>query len=142
MQYEIKGQQDEHYQAGIKLGLSWEQVGTKMGLSWDEVVKLFIALQEPKSMAELKELYQWSNTTKFKAKYVSPLIEAQFVCMAFPDKPTSPNQRYFLTASGKALLDNMTCDTNTNDLVEKVYHMLKKLSEEEKCIALELLNKE
>ena len=39
MQYEIKGQQDEHYQAGIELGLSWEQVGTKMGLSWDEVVK-------------------------------------------------------------------------------------------------------
>ena len=36
MAYEIKGQQKEQYQSGIKLGLSWEQVGTKMGLSWDE----------------------------------------------------------------------------------------------------------
>jgi hypothetical protein len=68
-------QQNEQNQAGIKLGLSWEQVGTKTGLSWDEVVKLFIALQEPKSMTELKQLYRWSNTTKFKAKYVRPLIE-------------------------------------------------------------------
>lgn len=44
-------------------------------------------------MVELKELYQWPNTTKFKAKYVSPLIKAQFVGMAFPDKRTSPKQK-------------------------------------------------
>lgn len=104
MEYEPKDQQIEHNQAGIKQGLSWEQVGTKTGLSWDEVAKLFIALQEPKSMTELKELYRWSNTTKFKAKYVSPLIEAQIVGMTLPNKPTSPNQRYFLTESGRALL--------------------------------------
>ena len=79
MVFEPKDQQIEHNQAGIKQGLSWEQVGTKTGLSWDEVAKLFIALQEPKSMTELKELYRWSNTTKFKDKYVRPLIEAQFV---------------------------------------------------------------
>ena len=113
-----------------------------MGLRWDEVVKLFIALQEPKSMTELKELYQWSNTTKFKAKYVSPLIEAQFVCMTLPDKPTSPNQRYFLTDSGKALLANMTCDSNTNDLIEKVNQIIGNLSEDEKRLALDLLQKE
>ena len=112
-----------------------------MGLSWDEVVKLFIALQEPKSMNALKELYQWSNTTKFRAKYVSPLIKAQFVGMTFPDKPTSPNQRYFLTDSGKALLSNMTCYPNTNNLVEKVNHIIGNLSEDEKRLALVLLQK-
>ena len=51
-----------------KQGLSREQVGTKMGLSWDEVEKLFLALREPKSRIELKERFQWSNTTKFNAK--------------------------------------------------------------------------
>ena len=70
-------QQSEQY--GTKSGLSWDQVRTKIGLSWDEVEKLFIALQEPKSMGELKELHGWSNTTKFKVKFVSPLIEARFV---------------------------------------------------------------
>ena len=142
MGYEPKNQQDEQYQDGIKSGLSWEQVGTKIGLGWDEVEKLFIALQEPKTMTELKELYQWSNTTKFRAKYVSPLIDAQFVGMVLPNKPTSPKQRYFLTVDGKALLANATRNPDTSGLVEKVHHMLKKLSEEEKRIALELLNKE
>lgn len=142
MAYGPKNQQDEQYQDGMKLGLSWEQVGTKIGLGWDEVEKLFIALQEPRTMTELKELYQWSNTTKFRAKYVSPLIDAQFVGMVLPNKPTSPKQRYFLTDDGKALLANATRNPDTSGLVEKVHHMLKKLSEEEKRIALELLNKE
>ena len=141
MWYEPKNQKDEQYQDGIKSGPSWEQVGTKIGLGWDEVEKLFIALQEPKTMTELKELYQWSNTTKFRAKYVSPLIEAQFVGMTLPNKPTSPKQRYFLTDNGKALLTNATRNSDTSDLVEKVNHMLKKLSEEEKRIALEMLHK-
>jgi ATP-dependent DNA helicase RecG len=140
MEYEPALQQGEQH--GTKLGLSWDQVGAKIGLSWDEVEKLFIALQEPKTMTELKELYKWSNTTKFRAKYVSPLIEAQFVGMTLPNKPTSPKQRYFLTDNGKALLANATRNSDTSDLVEKVNHMLKKLSEEEKRIALEMLHKE
>ena len=142
MGYEPKNKQDEQYQDGIKSGLSWEQVGTKIGLGWDEVEKLFIALQEPKTMTQLKDLYQWSNTTKFRTKYVSPLIEAQFVGMSLPNKPTSPKQRYFLTDNGKALLANAIRNSDTSDLVEKVNHMLKKLSEEEKRIALEMLHKE
>ena len=101
-----------------------------------------MALQERKSMTELKQLYRWSNTTKFKAKYVRPLIEALFVGMTLPNKPTSPNQRYFLTESGRALLANMTCNSKSSDLTEKVNHMIEELSEEEKRIALELLNKE
>ena len=142
MEYEPKKQQNELKQTGTKLGLSWEQVGTKTGLSWDEVKKLFIALQEPKSMTELKELYRWSNTTKFKAKYVNPLIEEQFVCMTLPNKPTSPKQRYFLTEDGRTLLANMTHNSNSSVLAEKVNHLIEKLSEEEKRIALELLIKD
>ena len=141
MEYDPTYQQGEQYQAGMKLGLSWDEVGTKIGLSWDEVEILFIALQEPKTMVELKELYRWSNTTKFKAKYVKPLIEAQFVGMTLPDKPTSPKQRYYLTDNGKVLLANVTRNSNTSDLVEKINHMIGNLSEEEKRIALELLHK-
>jgi ATP-dependent DNA helicase RecG len=91
--------QDEQCQTGTKPELSWEQVGTKLGLRWEEVVKLFMALQNQKTMTELKDLYHWANTTKFRTKYITPLIEAQLVGMTFPDKPTRPNQRYFLTDS-------------------------------------------
>lgn len=141
MKYEIENKRDERYKDGTEPGLIWDEVGTKTGLSWDEVEKLFIALREPKSMVELKEMYQWSNTTKFKAKYVNPLLEAQFVDMTLPDKPTSPKQRYFLTDSGRMLLANETCNSNSNDLMKKVHHVIGTLSEEEKRIALELLSK-
>ena len=93
-------------------------------------------------MGELKDLYGWANTTKFKVKFVSPLIEERFVGMTFPNKPTSPKQRYFLTDSGKALHSNMNCDPNTNDIVEKVNHIIENLSEGEKRLALDLLQKE
>ncbi len=93
-------------------------------------------------MTKLKELYRWSNTTKFKAKYINPLIEAQFVGMTMPNKPTSPNQKYFLTDGGRALLANMTCNSHSIDLTEKINHLIEKLSEEEKRIALDLLSKE
>ena len=62
--------------------------------------------------------------------------------MTLPNKPTSPNQRYFLTDGGRAMLTNMTCNSNLSDLTEKVNHLIEKRSEEEKRIALELLNKE
>ena len=35
-------------------------------------------------------MYHGSNTTKFKAKDVSPLLETKFVGMTLPDKPPSP----------------------------------------------------
>ena len=92
-------------------------------------------------MVDLKELYQWSNTTKFKAKYVVPLIEEEFVDMTLPDKPTSPKQRYFLTEKGKALLANETHNINASELTEKMSLIIENLSDEEKRIALELLRK-
>ena len=88
---------------GTKSGVTWDQDGTKLGLSWDEVEKLFVALQNPCPMSELKDLYGWKNTTKFKDKYISPLIIENLVRMTIPDKPTSPNQRYCLTDFGKTI---------------------------------------
>jgi len=87
-----------------KMGVCWEQVGTKMGVSWAEIEKLFVALQQPKSMVELKDLYGWSNSTKFKEKYVNPLLKEKIVDMTVPNKPTSRNQKYYLTDLGYLLL--------------------------------------
>ncbi|MDO4161136.1 MAG: hypothetical protein Q4D41_11820, partial [Prevotellaceae bacterium] len=110
----------------------------KLGLSWGEVENLFIALQHPISISDLKVLYGWSNTSKFKAKYVTPMIDEQLVCMTHPNKPTSPNQRYCLTDKGKLLLDN---EKKTNNAEENIYRLLGKLSEEKKRIVLDFLIK-
>lgn len=80
MEYENRNTMDS-LQVETKMGLSWEQVGTRLGLSWDEVEELFVTLQQPTTISDLKTLYGWSNSSKFKAKYVTPLIEAQLVCM-------------------------------------------------------------
>ena len=106
MEYDVTKQLLSSHQVGTKLGLSWEQVGTKLGLSWEEVEKLFKTLQQPSLMSELKDLYGWRNTTKFKEKYVNPLMAENLVDMTIPNKPTSPNQKYYLTSLGKELLAN------------------------------------
>lgn len=137
MGYNEQGARDS-YQVGTKQGLSWEQVGAKLELSWGEVEKLIIALQHPTSISDLKSLYGWSNASKFKAKYVTPLINEQLVCMTHPDKPTSPNQRYCLTDKGKILLAS---EVKTTDAEDNVNQLLEKLSEEERHIALNLLQK-
>lgn len=125
---------------GTKLGLSWEQAGTKLGLSWNEVEKLFEALQHPMSMSELKELYGWTNTTKFKAKYINPLIDEGIVGMTLPDKPTSPNQKYYLTNKGVSLLINETSKLETEGkLKNNVLRLICDFNEKERLIALDFL---
>lgn len=102
--------------------------------------KLFGALHQPSSMSELKELYGWTNTTKFKTKYITPLIDEELVEMSQPDKPTSPNQRYFLTEKGRSLLAN---ESRTPEVEERLNYRISRLidnlNEEEKRIALKLL---
>ncbi|MCL2649873.1 MAG: putative DNA binding domain-containing protein [Candidatus Azobacteroides sp.] len=45
-----------------------------------------------------------SNHQKNRKKYLDPLLKIGWVEMEFPDKKTSPNQRYRITESGKKLL--------------------------------------
>ncbi|MDR0738338.1 MAG: putative DNA binding domain-containing protein [Prevotellaceae bacterium] len=45
-----------------------------------------------------------SNHPKHRKKYLDPLLKIDWVEMEFPDKKTSPNQRYRITASGKKIL--------------------------------------
>jgi ATP-dependent DNA helicase RecG len=91
---------------GSKQGGSWEEVGSKLGVSWEEVEKLIVALQDPMLLNDLKELYGWKNASKFKEKYINPLIAEGLADMTVPNKPTSPNQKYCLTEKGKGLLAN------------------------------------
>jgi ATP-dependent DNA helicase RecG len=53
---------------------------------------------------ELFEAINLSNHPKHRKKYLDPLLKIGWVEMEFPDKRTSPNQRYRITASGKNLL--------------------------------------
>lgn len=62
-------------------------------------------IEKPKSMPELMTLLNWSNRTKFREKYIKPLIEEQLVEMSHPDKPSSSIQQYQLSEKGKKFLN-------------------------------------
>ncbi|MBQ3658345.1 MAG: putative DNA binding domain-containing protein [Bacteroidales bacterium] len=89
---------------GTKQGLSREQVEKQSGLSWSIIEQLLKAVQEPISSSELRQLMRFSNATKFKHRYLNPLLTMQLVTMTQPDSPKSPTQKYVLTTLGKTLL--------------------------------------
>jgi ATP-dependent DNA helicase RecG len=48
-----------------------------------------------------------ANRTKFRDQVLKPLMEAEYISMTIPDKPTSRNQQYQTTAIGKAALKDL-----------------------------------
>jgi ATP-dependent DNA helicase RecG len=49
-----------------------------------------------------------TDRTKFRRKYVHPLLDADILEQTIPDKPNSQNQKYRLTAKGIALKNSLT----------------------------------
>ena len=85
-------------------GLSWDQVGTKSGLSREQVEKLLLMMVKPVSATEIRTRMGLQNATKFREKYLNPLIGIGVIKMTIPDKPNSRLQQYMLTEVGKGLL--------------------------------------
>ena len=47
-----------------------------------------------------------ADRTKFRRKYIRPLLEADILEQTIPEKPNSRNQKYQLTDKGFNLLDS------------------------------------
>ncbi|MCF8373135.1 MAG: putative DNA binding domain-containing protein [Bacteroidales bacterium] len=103
---------------GTKLGLSWDQVGTMPALSrhqvgtkpasgWHQVIQLIEKAIEPCGIQELMDLLNWKDRTKFRTKYINPLLEEDILQMTIQDKPRSSKQQYFLTEKGRVFLKMM-----------------------------------
>ncbi|MCK9463510.1 MAG: putative DNA binding domain-containing protein [Proteobacteria bacterium] len=73
--------------------------GTKSGPSRDQRRLLDFA-REPRSLPELMALFGWTNRTKFRDKFIRPLLDAGLLAMTESDKPRSSRQRYMATAAG------------------------------------------
>ncbi len=101
--FELDNGEGQH-QVGTKSGLSWEQVGTKLGLSREQVGQLLSICTTNRSMSELSNLLNFSNKSKFKNKYINPLLNEGLLAMTVPDKPNSPLQKYYTTEEGKSLI--------------------------------------
>jgi ATP-dependent DNA helicase RecG len=91
-------------QAGTRLGLSRDQVGAKSELSREQVRLMLISCEKPVMIHELMTVMGLKNRSKFREKYVTPLLKGDILAMTIPEKPTSSRQHYCLTENGRRLL--------------------------------------
>ena len=94
-------------QIGTSLGLSWDQVGTKTGLSPEEVMSTLSFCSTAKAIQDIQKEFKWSNRTKFRNRFINPLLREGLLEMTIPDKPNSRLQKYRLTANGKKLYEQL-----------------------------------
>ena len=55
-------------------------------------------------MTELMAVLGRTNRTKFRDQVLRPLLDAGWIEMTIPDKPTSSRQQYRTTPSGRGVL--------------------------------------
>lgn len=94
-----------------KSGLSWNQVGTKSELNTGlpteltlDEKKLLHLCRQLRTTTELMQAMGWKNRTKFRDKFLTPLIEKGLLTMTIPEKPNSRNQKYQATELALDLL--------------------------------------
>ncbi|MEK6776338.1 MAG: ATP-binding protein [bacterium] len=92
---------------GIKSGLSRDQVGTKSGLSSEEVIRILVFCSIAKAIQDIQKEFEWTNRTKFRNKFINPLLSEGLLEMSVPDKPQSRLQKYRLTAQGRKILEKL-----------------------------------
>ena len=71
----------------------------------DKVKKVLNLCIVPKDRKNLLHYINLKNHPDNYSKYIKSLIEADWLEMTIPDKPSSPKQRYRITAKGKVLLE-------------------------------------
>ncbi len=88
-----------HEQALVAQETTPEVTGEVTG----EVERLVLAVNGTMTRRELQAALDLKHEDHFRAAYLTPALEDGIIEMTIPDKPRSRNQRYRLTARGKAL---------------------------------------
>lgn len=78
--------------------------GTKSALSRHQVKMLRKSLNA-RSLVELMKVVNRTDRTKFRNQVITPLLDADYLEMTRPDKPTSRLQKYRTTEAGKRILE-------------------------------------
>ena len=100
-------QAKDQVKVNTKPALSWHQVGTKSALSRQQVEIILQTCILPQPVFELMKKFEWKDRTKFKKKFLNPLIEMKLITMTIPGKPKSSKQKYITTEKGKELLEEL-----------------------------------
>lgn len=80
-----------------------QDTGQDTGQVTEQVAALLKSMDGELRRSELQAVLGLAHRDYFNEAYLQPAIDAGLVEMTLPDKPTSRNQRYRLTATGAAL---------------------------------------
>ena len=73
----------------------------------EKIDKLIVFCTEARSFGEMLAFMGLTDRTKFRRKYIRPLLEAGIIEQTMPEKPNSRNQKYQLTAKGLELIEHL-----------------------------------
>jgi predicted HTH transcriptional regulator len=83
----------------------WFQFDPGLGLSRDELQKVLKICGKPQSIQFIMDTMGWKDRTKFRNKFINPLLENGLLQMSIPDKPSSRNQKYVIATKGTGGMD-------------------------------------
>ena len=69
--------------------------------------KLIVFCTEARSFGEMLAFMGLTDRTKFRRKYIHPLLEVGILEQTMPNKPNSLNQKYQLTAKRLELIEHL-----------------------------------
>lgn len=87
--------------------LCWHPVGTQLVPNIENLDKLIVFCTEACSFGEMLAFMGLTDRTKFRRKYIHPLLEAGILEQTIPNKPNHPKQKYRLTAKGITLKETI-----------------------------------
>jgi len=92
-------------QSGTQAGTqSGTQAGTQLGTMSKQLMRILDFCRVPRQVGEIRGELGYTNRTKFRQTYMKPLLTATLLEMTIPEKPTSSQQKYRVTAKGLELL--------------------------------------
>lgn len=69
----------------------------------EPIRRVVFVIKDERTRGEIQELLGLKDRKSFIENYLNPALENNYIEMTLPETPTSPNQRYRLTAKGKRL---------------------------------------
>ena len=91
---------------------SWHPVDTQLAPSIENIDKLIVFCVVERSFGEMLSFMNYTDRTKFRRKYIQPLLEDGVLEHTIPDKPNSKNQKYRLTEKGLKLKQELENKNN------------------------------
>ncbi len=95
------------HQVGTKSAPGRHQVGARSAPGSNQIEKLLSSIGTSGNIREFMALLGWKDRSKFRAKYITPLLEQGVLAMTIPDKPNSSRQEYYLTEKGRTFLETL-----------------------------------